>query len=135
MSDKYSDVFDKITYNQILGLTATVPAKPLQLEILNKHCPVVYSKLLAEISNQDIVAKYKIFNLEVPLTRSDRGKYQLFDSQLKRAQMELGLLKYRDENLKKLSIFDIAKEYSKSKLKEPIVKYSKQFWSAMTLRK
>lgn len=127
LSEKYSAIFENIERKQTLGLTATIPAHDYQLKVLNKYCPVVYSKLLHDVSKDQVVANYMIYNLEVPLSRRDRGKYQLFDTKLKQAQMELGTLKYKDTKLHKMAVFDIAKEYSKLKTSEPIVKYSKQF--------
>lgn len=81
------------------------------------------------------MADYYIYNLEVQMNRKDSARYRVFDGNFKRAQMELGILKYRDEKLKGLTIFDIAKEYSKHKTKDPVVKYSKQYWAAMSMRK
>lgn len=135
LSDKYSNIFTIVQRTQTLGLTATIPARDNQLEILNKYCPVVYSKTLHEVSEQHVVSDYMIYNLEVPMNRRDTARYRIFDSQFKRAQMELGILKYRDPVLHKMDVFSIAKEYYKEKSKEPIVKYSKQYWSSMTMRK
>jgi len=135
LSAKYSNLYLNVSCSQRLGLTATTPKHDYQLEVLNKYAPVVYEKLLHDISEQKIVSDYIIYNVETPMTKSDAAKYRLFDTKLKRAQLEIGVLKYRDPNLKDLAIFDIAKTYSTQKSKEPIVIYSKQFWSSMTLRK
>lgn len=135
LAEKYSDVFRKITHKQILGLTATVPPRKEQLDILNEYAPVCYTKTLHEVSEQNVVSDYYIYNLEVPLNKKDIGKYRIFDKQFKHAQMELGIIKYRDPELKLMSVFDIAKKYSISKLKEPLVKYAKQYWAAMSMRK
>lgn len=135
LSPEYSKLFSIVTYKQVLGLTATVPERDDYREVLKATAPVCFVRKLIDVSGSDVVSDYKIANLEVGFNRKDSGKYMLFDGQFKRAQMELGILKYKDENLHGLSVFDIAKTYSKLKTKEPIVKYSKQYWSSMSLRK
>ncbi|WP_333640709.1 hypothetical protein [Mesotoga prima] len=69
------------------------------------------------------------------MTRSGRAKYRTFDGMLKRAQLEIGMIKRLDKDLREISIFDIAREYAKKKEKLPLVKWSREFWNAMTMRK
>lgn len=135
LSDNYSKLFENTTYKQILGLTATIPPNEDRLNLLNKYAKVVYSKSLHEVSSEKVVSDYYICNLEVGLNRKDLGKYRIFDNLFKRAQMELGIIKYREPQYKEYTVFDLAKKFSTSKVKEPIVKYAKQYWSAMSMRK
>lgn len=135
LSPAYSKLFTNIKYKQILGLTATIPARDEQLKILNEYAKVVFTKTLHEVSSENVVSDYYICNLEIPLNRKDLGRYKIFDNQFKRAQMELGILKYREPEYKHLTVFDLARQFSTSKLKEPVVKYAKQYWSAMSMRK
>lgn len=135
LSPEYRALYKNIQYNQILGLTATLPHNPDYRKLLSILCPVVYTTTVEEAVKAEAVSDYTIYNYEITLNRKDRGRYQIFDKNLKQAQMELGILKRYDDELKSLSIFDVAKLYSVRKEKVPLVKYSKQFWSAMSMRK
>lgn len=135
LSPQYRNVFNGIAYLQIMGLTATAPHNEEYREYLNKVCPIIYEKTTEDAVAISAISDYTIYNLEVGMSRKDRGRYQLFDKLLKRAQMEIGILKRYDDNLRNVSIFDIAKQYSNSKTSSPMVKYAKQFWSSMSMRK
>lgn len=135
LSEKYSSVFTNTYFKQLLGLTATIPNMADKKNKLSLLCPIVFNKELKEISNSSVVSKYEIFNLATTMSKSESGKYRLFDGKLKRAQMEIGFLKIKDKNLKGMQVFDIAKLYATSKDKTPLVKYSKEFWASMGMRK
>lgn len=163
LSPEYRQVYSSITYNQVLCLTATMPEKIEYQEFLTSIAPVVYTKTLDEVQEQGgILAEYKMYNLEINFNRQDRSRYKIFDGQFKEAQMELTLLKKKHSKILLESTFDIARKYSALKnitlyldaiklykdyeeryqeyaafsadVKE-IVKYSKQYWSGMTMRK
>ncbi len=139
LSPKYRSIFFGINYSQLLGLTATKPHNEEYLKLLNIVCPVIYQKKIEDALSIDAIADYHVYNLEVPLNRSESGKYRLFDTNLRKAQLEIGMAKRSFPNLIDVSIFDIAKEYATRKVtaqhEKHLVKYARQFWSAMTLRK
>lgn len=118
-----------------MGLTATPPHQEEYREFLQLTAKIVYHKDVEYAVDIKAVSEYTIYNLEVKMSRKDRGRYQIFDKLLKRAQMEIGILKRYDKDLRVKTIFDIAKEYSNSKENNNLVKYSKQFWSSMSMRK
>ncbi len=134
LSPEYKKIYINVKTKQILGLTATIPEDEDYKKTLAEECPVIYIKTVNEIVSK-VVSNYQIYNLEVKLNRKDGAKYRTFDNEFKRAQMELGIIKSRDETLKDKLIFDIAKENCTKKEKSPIVMYSKKFWSSMTMRK
>ena len=114
-------------------LTATIPHNAEYLEFLVSIAPIVYQSTLDEALEIEAVSEFKVINVEVPMNRKDRSKYQRFDMLLRKAQASIGDIKKHDENLRDLTIFDIAKEYKDGST--VIGKLSKQFWSAMTMRK
>ncbi len=122
-------VFD-IPRNQLVGFTATIPE---DRELLDTVCPVVYTREVKQVMEDEIISKVKVFNIECSFNKTDKAKYKVFNSQFNRAAMELGILK-KHFGLEE-AVFDIAKQYSASKLDFPIVKWSRQFWGAMTMRK
>lgn len=130
LSPEYRAIFENINYSQLMGLTATLPHLDEYKKLLEEVCPVVFTKSMDEAVESGAVSDYMLYNLEVTMNKSDRGKYRVFDTNLKRAQMEIGLYKRTDPDLKAQAIFDIAKKYAVGK-HEPrykdIVKYSKQF--------
>lgn len=137
LSEVYSNVFLNIKSRQLLGLTATVPEDAIVREVLNNHCPVVYTKTLKEIDKTGgIIAKTTTYNLPVKLNRKEKAKYNTFNEQFHRATMQIAMLKKDIIELKDINVFDIAKEYSKKKDgNEQLQKQAKAYWSAMTMRK
>ena len=142
LSPIYSKVFENVLYKQILGLTATIPEKGVATKILDKYCPVIFTYSVNDAAENQIVADCQMYNLEVTLSKSDRAKYKLFDGNYNRALLTIGMLKRYFPHLKDSSIFDIAREYAKLDTKsqeseeaQNLVKASKAYWSAMTLRK
>ena len=164
LSPEYRKVFENIRCTQLLCLTATIPDNDEYAHFLQGIAPIVYNKGLDEMQAEDnVISPYKMYNLEINFNRADRSKYQIFDSQFKEAQMQLTVFKRSHKNILVKSTFDIAKEHSAIKneglyidehiksLKDyneryqeyaaycselhQIIKYSKQYWSGMTMRK
>lgn len=95
----------------------------------------MYTKDTNDALELGAIADYVIYNLEVPMSRKNRARYRTFDGKLKRAQMEIGILKRYDDELKDLPIFEIAQKYVTFKDKNLLTKWSKEFWSSMSMRK
>lgn len=148
LSEVYREFYRNNTYFKGLGLTATPPQKKEYLETLNNVLPICYTKTLDEVVGK-AVANYTMYNVEVNFDRKDRAKYDVFDSQFKKAQLEIMLFKSKHKF--KDNMFDIAKKYSSTKKEilieehaeseailqdlDLIIKASKQYWSSMTMRK
>lgn len=141
LSPVFRALFTNIKYKQILGLTATVPEKKEYRKVLEEFAPIVYTKTLTEISSTgNIIADFEVYNLEIPMTRHERSKYNIFDGMFNEARGIISSLKKNIEGLENKNAFDIASEYNKkttftSRIEEDLIKASKQFWSAMTMRK
>lgn len=137
LSPVYSNVYLNVWYTQLLGLTATVPEDEVNRLILADFCPIVYTKTLKEIDKVGgIIAKTTTYNLPVKLNRKEKAKYNTFNEQFQRATMNIAIIKKDRPELKDINVFDIAKEYSVKKDKDdPLCKYAKNYWSAMTMRK
>jgi len=139
LSTKYRDVFYKLKYNQIMGLTATKPHNIEYEKLLSIVCPIVYTKTIEDAKQANAISNFIVYNLECVMNRSEAARYRLFDGKLKRAQLELGIAKRDFISLRSTDIFTVAKEYASKKYVAPneqiLHKYAKQFWSAMTLRK
>lgn len=146
----------------VLGLTATIPEDEGYKTFLSKVCPIVYHKTLNDEDIKEILSNYEVYNLKIKFDKSDLGKYKLFDNKFNTAKMYLAILKTKHKlYFNNVTIFDIARDFNSIKtqvfiekirsLKDyttnlemyanlindlpDIVKYSKEFWSAMTLRK
>lgn len=132
LSPEYSKIFSNLGYTQLLGLTATIPKDP---SILESFCPVVYTKTIQDALDAKAISEFKMINLGIKLDRNDSGRYRIFDNQFKAAQMQIGVLKREHPELAQKDIFEIAKMYYNQTTGAPLVKASKKFWSAMTLRK
>ena len=139
LSPIYRQIFNNIKYQNILGLTATVPENTEYLKYLNVVCPVIYVKNIDDAKNSKSISEFKVYNLEVTLSKKDSAKYKLFDGKFKRAQYNIGIEKKKFPHLKGMDTFSIAQKYATSINTDPaytdLVRYSKDFWSSMNLRK
>lgn len=163
LGKEYRKLYIGIKYRMLLGLTATKPENEDYLKFLLTVCPIVYTKTMDEVLEANAVSEYKMYNLEVTFNRKDRGRYQIFDTQFKKAQFELTFLRKKHRMLRDFNTFDLANKYSKvkdvqatiqflkssadytgDKYKEyevliedipSLIKYSKQYWSGMSMRK
>lgn len=116
LSSKYSKIFTGVLYKQILGLTATVPEKEEHRNILKQYAPICFEYNSLQAGNQGVIADCKIYNLEIELNIKDRNKYRIFDGMFSAALINIGRLKSQYDNIKHLSIFDVAKEFSNRKV-------------------
>lgn len=137
LSPEYRKVFESITTKALICLTATLPQDEEYVEFLEKVSPVVYSKHLSEVVEYGVIPKFAIYNLEVPLDRSLRGKYARFDSNFASAVITLTKMRRDSATLtyKYASIFDLAREVSKDTEDSPLRRAAKQYWGGMQMRK
>lgn len=132
LAEKYSQVFLKTKYKQVLGLSATVDETN---KVLTEYCPVVFKSTVGDALKAKAYNPYTIYNVEVSMNRKEQAIYNTFDRQFKLSKLQLLLIKKDLPEFKDVTIFDLAKAYSNSKEKTELAKWSKVFWSAMTLRK
>jgi superfamily II DNA or RNA helicase len=142
---EYQKVFTTVKYDQILGLTATPPE---DMSVISKYCPIVYHKNLKDILDAKIVSDFKILNIPIKFSRKEQAKYNRFNELFGSAQLQLNIARSADPLLKDTNVFDMAQKYSALKIKEEdykdlptfkeqerLVKFGKQYWSAMSMRK
>lgn len=134
LSTEYSKLFTNIKYEQILGLTATLPHRQDHKTILDKHCPVIFTKTVKEALEAEAISDFKVYNVAVSLSKKDAALYRLYNGKWLQAQSEILTYKKTHE-IDDLSTFDIARIYSKNKEKDRINIVSRSYWSAMTMRK
>lgn len=126
-------MYDSISYEYLLTLTATLPNNPEYKEFLHSKSPIVYTKTVEDALEADAISPFRIYNLEIGMDKKSEAKYKAFNQMFMEANLKLFRLK------KQLGLegspFDIAKQYSNSEEDSELVKTSKKFWGGMTLRK
>jgi superfamily II DNA or RNA helicase len=75
-ADTFKLVFSKVTFNFVLGLTATFSRTDNKHYLLEKHCPVIYTMSLNEAKKKNYVSDYQIYNLAVEMNASDTVLYE-----------------------------------------------------------
>lgn len=76
-SNRFSNVFTKITYTYILGLTATYERADGKDELLSKYAPVIDEVTLEEARANGWVANYKKYDILIPVKL---GEYKRINS-------------------------------------------------------
>lgn len=130
--EQYSKIFENAKHIQCLGLSATVDPENA---IIKKYCPVIFKVTIRQALGAKTFNEYKVYNVEVGMTKKEKATYDTFDRQFKLSRLQLLIIKRDYPEYRDLTIFDIARMNSKSKDKTDLVKYSRMFWSAMSLRK
>lgn len=130
VSESFRSVYTNVKYKKLLCLTATLPTK--NLDFLLSVAPVVYTKTIEDVrGNTDVVSDYFVYNLITEMDQKTASKYRLFSNLFTDAAIHLSkVLKPGFD-----SIYDMAKYYARSSQKNDLVKYCKQYWSGMTMRR
>ena len=137
LSPKYSEVFEGFTTKALLGLSATPPEKREHDDILQRVCPVVYTKELIHAEQEGMAPEVEIFNLNVSMDKASSAKYKVFDAKLMQSTIKLSRALHEDRflKLKYKSAFDLARVAKAGGFDRELVLASKAFWASMTLRK
>ena len=75
-SDVFRNVFTKIFYKYILGLTATLERNDKKHYIIEQQCPVIDTVSMQEALSMGYVSDFKVFNLGIELDDKERFKYE-----------------------------------------------------------
>lgn len=75
LSPEYRKVFENTDYKFLLCLTATPPHEDEYLELLNTIAPIVYSVTLQEAVKMGLISPFKVYNVPIKLTNSERFMY------------------------------------------------------------
>lgn len=133
VSESFRAVYTNIKYKKLLCLTATLPEK--NADFLLTVAPIVYTKSIQDVAgNTEVVSDYYVYNLITEMDRQTSQKYKLFTTLFTDAAVHLSkILRLTPKSFS--SIYDMAKHYSRSSEKSDVVKYSKQYWSSMSMRR
>jgi len=71
----FGQVFQKVNYESILGLTATLPQDE-KYDHVRRHCPVFETVGLWEAQEKGWVSDFLVYNLPVELTSRERSTYE-----------------------------------------------------------
>ncbi len=125
ISPEYRNIYNNISYDKILGLTATIPHIEEYANFLNKTCPVIYTLNTLEAADLEIVSKFKIYNIEVGFNRKEASKYKTYSKMFTNSMIALS---------SKGNAFEVAQAHMKDK-SSPLQKIAQQFWTGMSLRR
>lgn len=139
LSSEFSKIYHNITTDKLIALTATRPEDKEQLEFLERICPIVFELTMEEVSEMEkVVSPFVVYNLQVPASKKCSMMYNVFNGKFNSAAITLTKMRSRDIELRESfpTIFDMASFYAKSNDKQDeLVKVSKEYWSAMSMRK
>jgi superfamily II DNA or RNA helicase len=123
----------QIDRERTLGLTATPPLHNEEgMELLAEYCPIVYELDINKGVELGIVSPFKVYNLRLSFTPSERGKYAKFDKMFSEARN--ALMNYIKLNRLEIDLFQLADKASKDS-EHSMNRYARQFWQFMQLRK
>lgn len=135
LSPEFIHLYTNITYNALLGLTATPPDhREDYMESLDKICPVVYQRTLNEAVQEGILSDFLVYNLPVTLTKKESFLYKRYNALFEGSKELIWRNIYKEGLSTSKNIFDVASEH-RLKPDSLLYKASKQFWTSMTLRK
>jgi len=87
---QFKKIFKTITYDYILGLTATIERADGKHDILLEHCPIIAEVAIDECHEKGWVSPYTTYNLEVPMLPEEVTAYKRADGGFRRAASLLG---------------------------------------------
>ena len=134
LSTVFRNLYTNVKYKWLLTLSGTEPENEEYKAFLEKISPTVYNKTLSEVlENGGVLSAVSVYGLYCNFDAKSRAKYNVFNAKFLEATMALSNI------LKKYpmypSIFDLAKKARFGGFDSQTEYWSKQFWSAMTLRK
>lgn len=72
----FSQVFSVITYQWVLGLTATLERNDGQDHVIREHAPVIDKVSLVEALKEGYVSDFKTYNVPLIMSEEDREQYK-----------------------------------------------------------
>ena len=89
-AEQFIKVFDKITYDYIFGLTATIERSDGMHEVLLQYAPVIDEVSIDECHANGWVSDYLVYNLAVPMYDDEQEDYDKANKQFRYAAGRLG---------------------------------------------
>jgi superfamily II DNA or RNA helicase len=87
---QFKKIFKTISYDYILGLTATIERSDGKHDILLEHCPIIAEVTIDECYDNGWVSPYKVYNLAVPMLPEEVREYEKANSRFRWAAGLLG---------------------------------------------
>lgn len=134
-SPKFRELYELLETEYLLLLTATVPEDPERLEMMKQTAPILLEKSPDQAVEDQAVSPVEVINYAVGMDKKSSLRYTTFDRKFKGAVRDLSIACRKSNKCQSLpSIFEVARKYSKE-YDEILSKPSKEYWSAMTMRK
>lgn len=89
-ADKFSRIFQRVNYNWILGLTATLDRLDGKERLLKQYAPVCDSITQAEAIEKGWISNFIEFNLAVPVGREDVEKQKALNKEIRYYMSKFG---------------------------------------------
>ena len=89
-AEQFIKVFDKITYQFIFGLTATIERTDGMHEVLLQYAPVIDEVTIEECHKKGWVSDYLVYNLAVPMLEDEIEDYDKANKQFRYAASQIG---------------------------------------------
>lgn len=112
---KFSEVFLRVKYKFILGLTATLKRADGNHELLQKYAPVIATIDMKQSRENGWISNYIVYNLGIPLNYSERRQYVSISNKFYRHfgffnhDFDLTMRVLKEENLRKQIAEDTGK--------------------------
>ena len=87
---QFKKIFKTISYDYILGLTATIERSDGKHDILLEHCPIIAEVTIDECYENGWVSPYTVYNLAVPMLPEETAGYAQANSKFRWAAQVLG---------------------------------------------
>lgn len=138
LSPVYRGMFEAIDFESILCLTATVPESDEYNTYLQGVAPLVYGRNLKEVrSSSGVISEFSIYNLSVAFEKKQKIVHDAFNKKFSESTILLNRYRMSNSSLIRQypSVFDLAKDLKGAYDQSDPVKWARQFWLAMTMRK
>ena len=89
-AEQFIKVFDKITYQFIFGLTATIERTDGMHEVLLQYAPVIDEVPIEECHRNGWVSDYLVYNLKVPMYEDEQEDYDKANKKFRYAASQIG---------------------------------------------
>ena len=89
-AEQFIKVFNKITYQFIFGLTATIERTDGMHEVLLQYAPVIDEVPIEECHKNGWVSDYLVYNLKVPMYDDEVEEYDKVNKQFRYAAGQIG---------------------------------------------
>ena len=87
---QFKKIFKTISYDYILGLTATIERADGKHDILLENCPIIAEVTIDECYKNGWVSPYTVYNLAVPMLPEETAQYAQANNKFKWAAQTVG---------------------------------------------